>query len=324
VELGRQNLKGKDNLVVKINSYRCNVKKPDDFESYWEDVISRADNVPLNAVCEKDPLRSSNDISVYEVFYDSIDNVRVSGWYSLPVKHEGQIPAILLLPGYQSDPAIPKDWARKGYACLSVNPRGKVRSRQQFDPGYPGLLTYSITDKNTYSYRGFYVDVWKGIDFLTFREEVDASSIGVTGSSQGGGLTITTAAMRHEIKAAAAGAPYLCGFMDAIELTDSYPYQEINDYLIQYPESRDSVKNTLAYFDGHNFADKIECPIILNIGIQDNICPPETAYSLFESIGSKNKKLYEYDGHGHEAGRYLHSSVIEDFFDLHLKKGSLL
>ena len=61
-----------------------------------------------------------------------------------------------------------------------------------------------------------------------------------------------------------------------------------------------------------------------SIGIQDNICPPETAYSLFESIGSKNKKLYEYDGHGHEAGRYFHSSVIEDFFDLHLKKGSLL
>ena len=170
MELERQNLKGKGNLVAKINSYRCNVKKPDDFESYWEDVISRADNVPLNAVCEKDLLRSSNDISVYEVFYDSIDNVRVSGWYSLPVKCEGQLPAILLLPGYQSDPAIPKDWARKGYACLSVNPRGKVRSRQQFDPGYPGLLTYSITDKNTYSYRGFYVDVWKGIDFLTFRE----------------------------------------------------------------------------------------------------------------------------------------------------------
>ena len=46
-----------------------------------------------------------------------------------------------------------------------------------------------------------------GIDFLLTRPEVDSTRLGVTGSSQGGGLTITTAAMRSEIRAAAAGDP---------------------------------------------------------------------------------------------------------------------
>jgi cephalosporin-C deacetylase len=229
------------------------------------------------------------------------------------------MPAIMLLPGYQMDPPIPKDWARKGYAALSVAPRGKLRSMSRFNPGYPNLLTHNIVDRHTYAYRGFYVDTWRGIDVLLSRPEVDEARIGVTGSSQGGGLTITTAAMRPEVRAASAGAPYLCGFMDAIALTHTYPYEEINDYLRRYPERRGEVEETVAYFDGINFADRIACPIIVNIGLQDNVVPPETGHALFERIGSRDKQLYPYDGHGHEAGRYRHTAVVDRFFARHLQ-----
>ena len=299
--------------------YRCQVIKPEDFNEFWGLVLDELSSIELNVKCEKDELRSDSEVTVYQVFYDSLDHVRISGWYSVPNTPVTGLPAILLVPGYQSDPPIPKDWSAKGYACLSVNPRGKVRSRSQFDPGYPGLLTHRIVDKNTYSYRGFYADAWRGIDFLLSREEVDSERIGVAGSSQGGGLTITTSAMRKEIKAASAGAPYLCGFMDAIKLTDTYPYQEINDYLRTYPDRLEEVEGTLAYFDGISFADQIDCPIIMNLGLQDNVCPPETGYALFETIGSKDKKLFEYEGHGHEAGRYEHSGIMDQFFDKHLK-----
>jgi cephalosporin-C deacetylase len=162
------------------------------------------------------------------------------------------------------------------------------------------------------------VDTWRGIDVLLSRPEVDEARIGVTGSSQGGGLTITTAAMRPEVRAASAGAPYLCGFMDAIALTHTYPYEEINDYLRRYPERRGEVEETVAYFDGINFADRIACPIIVNIGLQDNVCPPETGHALFERIGSPDKQLYPYDGHGHDAGRAKHRAVMDAFFARHL------
>src|SRR6266536_690861 len=91
------------------------------------------------------------------------------------------------------------EWAYKGYGALAVAPRGKLRSHRQFNPGYPNLLTYNIVDRHTYAYRGFYMDSWRGIDFLLARPEVDPTRIGVTGTRQGGGLTITTAAMRPEI-----------------------------------------------------------------------------------------------------------------------------
>ena len=299
-------------------TYRPKVEKPDDFDAFWDDVLREASTVPLEPELVPEPLRSSDDIEVFQAFYTSIDRVRVAAWYARPVRRAARTPAIVFLPGYQMDPPIPKEWARKGYAALSVAPRGKLRSNRQFNPGYPNLLTHNIVDRHTYAYRGFYVDTWRSVDFLLSRPEVDPARIGVTGSSQGGGLTVTTAAMRPEVRAASAGAPYLCGFTDAIELTHTYPYEEINDYLRLHPERRAQVEETLAYFDGISFADRIACPIIVNIGLQDNVCPPETGLSLFERIGAADKHLYPYDGHGHDAGRVKHAAVVDRFFARHL------
>jgi cephalosporin-C deacetylase len=298
--------------------YRSKVTKPADFDAYWQGVLDQAEAIPLAPEVVPDPLRTSDDVEVFQVFYDSLDRVRIAAWYCRPSQRARRTPAILLLPGYQMDPPIPKEWARKGYIALSAAPRGKLRSNRQFNPGYPNLLTYNLVDRHTYAYRGFYVDTWRGIDFLLSRPEVDPARIGVTGTSQGGGLTICTAATRREVCAAAAGAPYLCGFIDAIELTHTYPYEEINDYLRRYPDSRLDVEQTLAYFDGINFADQITCPIIVNIGLQDNVCPPETGYALFHMIGAHDKRLYTYDGHGHDAGRSQHSAIVDQFFAHHL------
>ena len=300
-------------------TYRSRVKKPDDFDRFWDDVLRQAAEIPLAPEIVPEPLRTSDDIETFQVFYTSLDHVRVAAWYCRPRRRAERTPAIMLLPGYQMDPPIPKEWARKGYIALSVAPRGKLRSLRQFNPGYPNLLTHNIVDRHTYAYRGFYVDTWRGIDFLFSRPEVEPTRIGVTGSSQGGGLTVTTAAMRHEVRAAAAGAPYLCGYVDAIELTHTYPYEEINDYLRLHPESREKVETTVAYFDGINFADRIRCPIVVNVGLQDNVCPPETGYELFARIGASDKQLYPYDGHGHDAGRIKHSAVVDRFFAQHLR-----
>ena len=61
--------------------------------------------------------------------------MRIAAWYCRPTRRAERSPAILFLPGYQMDPPIPKEWARKGYCALSVAPRGKLRSNRQFNSG---------------------------------------------------------------------------------------------------------------------------------------------------------------------------------------------
>ena len=134
------------------------VRRPEDFDEFWEGVLREASEIPLEPEVVRDSLRSSGEIDVYQVLYDSLGRVRVAGWYCLPRERQGPLPTILQVPGYLMEPDIPKNWARKGYAAFSAAPRGKLRSNRQFNPGYPGLLTYSIVDRNTYSYRGFYAD----------------------------------------------------------------------------------------------------------------------------------------------------------------------
>jgi cephalosporin-C deacetylase len=254
------------------------------------------------------------------VHYDSWDGVRISGWYAVPREEylPGPHPALMLLPGYISEPTIPRSWARKGYAALAVAPRGKLRSNQRFNPGYPGLLVHNIADPNTYGYRGFYVDAVRAVEAVLTRPEVDADRVGLQGSSQGGALTITTAALMPDVvTCGAAGAPYLCGFMDSAKLTHSYPYEEINEYLRDHPDHEQQVAETVGYYDGINFAPNIQAPMLTYIGLEDDVCPPETGFAVHEAMKCE-KELLTYEHCGHDAGNHWAMERVEAFLAGHL------
>ena len=97
-------------------------------------------------------MRSTAAVEVFEVHYDSLDRVRIAGWYCLPRKRPDPLPALVFYPGYISEPTLPKNYAQKGYAAFGVAPRGKLRSNGQVHPGYPGLLAHNIIDHNIYWY----------------------------------------------------------------------------------------------------------------------------------------------------------------------------
>ena len=302
-------------------TFQTSAVKPDEFDSFWQDTLAATEEVPLNPLLEPDEMRSTPDVEVFEASYDSYEGIRIAGWYARPRGRKDRLPGLVFVPGYVSEPKLPSDLAQRGYAAFSAAPRGKLRSNSVYNPGYPGLLAHNINDFERYGYRGFYMDAIRAFDFLASLDEVDNSRIGVQGSSQGGALTLLLASLRPEmVRAASAGAPYLCSMMDSAGLTHSYPYEEINDYLRLRPGDEQAVRKTLDYHDIHNFVDRITCPIIVNIGLRDDVCPPETGYAVFEKIGSKDKKLYEYENCGHDAGTGVgHGHVINDFMDSHLK-----
>jgi len=136
------------------------------------------------------------------------------------------------------------------------------------------------------------------VDFLCSRPEIDTSRIGVWGFSQGGGLSLATAALDRRISAAVAGVPWLCNFPVAAEVTSS-PYVELHDYLTQHPEQRDQAMATLAYFDQLNLAAEITCPTLIASAIIDEVHPLRTVLPVFEKIRSL-KSIVVYPDLEHE------------------------
>jgi cephalosporin-C deacetylase len=305
--------------------YGTTTARPPDFDEFWAAIMSEAAAIPLNPSMEHVPMRSTDEVDVFEIHYDSLDYLRIAGWYCVPKASylPPPYPALLVVPGYISEPTLPTSWARMGYAAVGVAPRGKLRSNRHFNPGYPGLLTHNIVDRHTYGYRGFYVDAARAVDFVLSRPEVDHGRIGVHGSSQGGALTITTAALRRDVVACgAAGAPFLCGFMDAAALTHTYPYEEINEYLRLHPEREPLVREALNYYDGINFAPLIRCPMLLYIGLEDDVCPPETGYALYRALTCP-KEIHAYPRCAHDAGAHWEMAKVEAFLAAHLQPAAV-
>ena len=282
-----------------LEAFTTSVTCPDDFDEFWGGILAQLGQEPLEASATHDPLRSNDDVKVYQASYRSLDGLEIFGWYSVPTMGEGPFPAILVLPGYKSEPALRRDWGRKGVAVLSVAVRGKLPSSAQFNPGYPGLLTYGIDSRDTYSYRGVISDCSRGVDFLLSRSEIDSDQIFCCGSSQGGGLTLATAGIRSEIKGGVSGYPFLCCYPESLQMFRSYPYDELSCYVRAHPERESQMLETLRYFDGVNFATRIQCPMVVGIALEDEVCPPETSYAAFDRLaGERELWLFPESGHG--------------------------
>ena len=264
-----------------LESFVTKVTCPDDFDIFWAGVRSELDAMPLEATCEPDQFRSTDAVKVYQAGYRSLDGLEIFAWYALPAEGDGPFPAILHLPGYKSEPALRRDWGARGVAVLSVAVRGKLPSSGEFNPGYPGLLTSGVEDRDTYGYKGVISDCVRGVDFLLSRPEIDAERIYCCGSSQGGGLTLITSALRPEIKAGVAGYPFLCCFPESMRMLRSYPYDELSCYQRAHPDKSGRMLDTLRYFDAVNFAPRIKCPMVVGIAMEDEVCPPETSYAAY-------------------------------------------
>lgn len=118
----------------------------------------------------------------------------------------------------------------------------------------------------------------------------------------GGALTLAAAALHPKVCLALSDIPYLCHFRRAIELFQGSPYEEISHYFKihdQLHQTEEIVYKTLSYVDCMNLADRITCPTLISVGLEDTVCPPSTGFAAYNYIKSpKEIRIYPEYGHG--------------------------
>jgi cephalosporin-C deacetylase len=167
-------------------------------------------------------------------------------------------------------------------------------------------MTRGVLDPKTYYYRRVFVDGVRAVEAARSHPAVDASRIALTGGSQGGGITLAVGALAGQVAAVMPDVPFLCHYRAATELVDTAPYSEIVKFCKIHRDKIETVFATLSYFDGVNFATRIDAPALLSTGLMDDTCPPRTVFAAYNYLpGPKEIRIYPYNQH--EGGQTDHT-----------------
>ncbi len=243
------------------------------FDAFWDAVDADLARVPMAAELQPLPMRSTDAATTYSVRLTSVGPYRTFGYYSVP-NVPPPVPGLLLTPRYGSVNHVPDYMDRERYAVLQLVHRGQRLADQPFGAAYPGLLTLGIDTPETYIYRSIVADCLRGAEFLLSRPEVDLTRVGV----QGDDLALITAARRTGFRAVQVSDLLLHRVLESSQRTDAYPAEELNDFLRAHPQSRQAVKDTLAYFDPINHAPRIHSTTLFTTS-DDQLEPLRAAVS---------------------------------------------
>jgi cephalosporin-C deacetylase len=294
----------------ELQRYRPERSEPADFDAFWQATLSEARAFPLRA--QFAPVEAGlRAVETFDVTFAGYGGQPIKGWFLLPRQRAGLLPCVIEYIGYGGGRGFIHDWllwSSLGYAHFVMDTRGQGSSWRQGDtpdfeppganPHYPGFMTRGVLDPRTYYYRRVFVDAVRAVEAACSHPAVDAARVAVSGSSQGGGIALAVAALGSRVAAAMPDVPFLCHYRRATQLVDSAPYVEIARFCQTHRDKVGVVFNTLAYFDGLNFAARAGLPALFSVGLMDDICPPSTVFAAYNHYaGPKDISVWEFNHH---------------------------
>ncbi|MDZ7612737.1 MAG: alpha/beta fold hydrolase [Flavobacteriaceae bacterium] len=272
-----------------------------DFENYWKRAKKELAAVDPQYKLTKIDSLSTPTRNTYLLEMRSLGNVLIRGWYNEPVK-PGKYPALLHVQGYNT--VMIPEWAYQSddFAVLALNVRGHGNSRDNLAPSFNSMPSYLLTqlhDKEQYIYRGAYMDTRRAVDFLFSRPMVDTTKVVVEGGSQGGALSIATAALNNDrIRLCMPDVPFLSDFPHYF-VVGNWPGNEFKAYQEMHPEMGwDKIYETLSYIDIKNLAPWVKAPVLMAVGLKDETCPPHINFAAYNQLQvQKEYVVYPEAGH---------------------------
>jgi len=163
-------------------------------------------------------------------------------------------------------------------------------------------------------YRQIYLDCAQLAGIVMAMPEVDATRVGATGGSQGGGLTLACAALEPRIARAAPAYPFLTDFLRVWEMDlAANAYAELRNFFRNHDprhERKDQIFRQLGYIDIQYLAPRIQAEVMMATGLMDTITPPSTQFAAFNKITSP-KRTVIYPDYGHEGLPGFNDLVFE-------------
>lgn len=281
---------------------------PADFDQFWAAGKAQLAKLPLDAKVTPLPDYGNAGADCYHVNLQNVGLGQLpSRFYGVlcEPKAPGKYPALLSVPGagvrpYRGLAAL----AARGIITLQVGIHGIPVNLDQsvYDSLGVGALaaynTFGLDNRDRYYYRRVYLGCVRANDFLVRHPKWDGENLVVTGGSQGGALSLVTAALDPRVKGLAAYYPALADVTGYLaNRAGGWPHMFRATEGIQMHRSPDKIETT-RYYDVVNFARRVKVPGFYTWGYNDETCPPTSMYSAYNVIpGKKQLTLALETGH---------------------------
>lgn len=299
-----------DMPLEELKTYQGRNPRPDDLDEYWDAALAEMRSLDPQLEMKPSGYELPN-AECLRLYFTGVGGARIHAKYARPTGLDKPAPAIVLFHGYtwRSDDWFNLlSWTSQGFCVTALDCRGQGGLSE--DVGgvkgntHNGHIIRGLDDSpEKLLYRSIFLDTAQLAGIVMGLPEVDASRVGATGGSQGGGLTLACAALEPRIKRAAPIYPFLCDYLRIWEMDMAVDaYAELKTFFKHSDplhKRKDEIFTRLGYIDNQHLAKRIRAEILMPVGLMDTICPPSTQFAAYNKITSK-KDLLIYPDYGHE------------------------
>lgn len=276
-------------------------QEPKDFDGFWKSALDEARKIPLDSKRILLPERCTDKVNVYEVnFQNDAYGSRIYGILCVPTK-PGKYPALLRVPGAGVRPYQGDSWtASKGCITLEIGIHGipVIMEQKVYDNLLAGALNNywncNLDDAQNNYYRRVVVGCVRCVDYIASLPEWNGRQLGVTGSSQGGFLSLSTAALDPRVTFIGVVHDALCDHESELKgVAGGWPH-----YFYKAKNVDPKRIEGARYYDGVNFARRVKCDSWFSFGYNDEVVPSTSSYSTYNIVTApKTLSVYQQTGH---------------------------
>jgi len=296
-EVAGKTYKGAATAAFSPEKIQPTQTEPADFDAFWQQGKDELAKIPIEAHMTLLPDASTGTVNVYHVSFRTVGEAwtapaRVYGILCEP-KKPGKYPAVLKVPGagvrpYSGD----KDLAARGAIVLEIGIHGIPVNLplelydQLLASALNGYWFSGLDSRERFYYHRVNLSCIRADDFLASREMWNGKDLLVMGASQGGMLTISTAALDPRVTGIAVTHPAFCDVSGPLHGRAGgwpHPFQPNADGSPSEQTSPAKIE-TARYYDTVNFARRVKVPGYYSWGYNDDVCGPTSTYSAYNVI----------------------------------------
>lgn len=296
--------------LAELEAYEGRNPRPDDHDEFWDRGLAEMrgtdPEVELVPATFQTPFAEC-----FDMYFTGVGGARVHAQLLRPIGVSAPHPGLVMFHGYSGNAG---DWVDKlghaalGHTVAALDCRGQGGLSE--DKGgvtggtYRGHIIRGLDGPpEQLLFRQIFLDTAQLAGLVMDMDEVDATRVGATGGSQGGGLTLACTALEPRIARSAPVFPFLCDYQRVWELDLAVAaYEELRTYFRQFDPMHEREAETftkLGYIDVQHLCGRIRAEVMMGVGLMDTVCPPSTQFAAYNKISSK-KSLAIYPDFGHE------------------------